>query len=88
MEQWRRWTVVDLCRAVSLRYAVPVSGEIARLIWVARLVFADGGETFDTLKKDNPPPSHARTGRSYLARDDRGVTCRRAGTGVRGVRAD
>lgn len=50
--------VVDLYNAVSLRYAIPVGGEnSAAYCGSPRLVFADGSETFDILKRDSPLPN-------------------------------
>lgn len=74
--------VVDLYNAVSLRYAVPVGGEnSAAYCGSPRLVFADGSETFDTLKKDNPPPS--RQNRAKLSGAMTEASPVGAGTGVR-----
>lgn len=69
--------VVDLYNAVSLRYAIPVGGEnLAAYHGTPRLVIADGGECFDTMKEglaavESPEPGEV------IWRDDRGVTCRR-----------
>lgn len=67
--------VVDLYNAVSLRYAVPVGGEnSAAYCGSPRLVFADGSETFDTLKEGQPVTESPEPG-EVIWRDDRGVTC-------------
>ncbi|MBV8043752.1 B3/4 domain-containing protein [Pluralibacter sp.] len=69
--------VVDLYNAVSLRYAVPVGGEnIAAYSGSPRLVFADGTETFDTLKEGVAAIESPEAG-EVIWRDDTGVTCRR-----------
>jgi len=69
--------VVDLYNAVSLRYAVPVGGEnIAAYNGSPRLVFADGTETFDTLKEGVAAIESPEAG-EVIWRDDTGVTCRR-----------
>lgn len=69
--------VVDLYNAVSLRYAVPAGGEnSAAYCGSPRLVFADGSETFDTLKEGQPATESPEPG-EVIWRDDRGVTCRR-----------
>ncbi len=64
--------VVDLYNAVSLRYAVPVGGEnSAAYRGSPRLVFADGSETFDTLKEGQPVTESPEPG-EVIWRDDRG----------------
>lgn len=74
--------VVDLYNAVSLRYAVPVGGEnSAAYCGSPRLVFADGSETFDTLKEGQPAtesPKRAKLSGAMTEASPVG-----AGTGVR-----
>ena len=62
--------LVDLYNAVSVRWAIPVGGEvIARVAGWVRLRFADGGVPFDG--GDPPKPGEV------VWADDAGVTCRR-----------
>lgn len=69
--------VVDLYNAVSLRYALPIGGEDAdAYAGTARLVVAQGGETFDTAQNGEPKIEVIDPG-EVMWRDDRGATCRR-----------
>jgi len=69
--------VVDLYNAISLRYAIPVSGEnFAAYIGQPRLLLANGSEPFDTQKEGNIVCESPEPG-EVIWRDDRGVTCRR-----------
>jgi DNA/RNA-binding domain of Phe-tRNA-synthetase-like protein len=69
--------VVDLYNAVSLRYALPIGGEDAdAYAGTARLVIAQGGETFDTAQNGEPKAEMIDPG-EVIWRDDRGTTCRR-----------
>ncbi|HFJ3180824.1 TPA: B3/4 domain-containing protein [Salmonella enterica] len=75
------------CSAEALRKRVLKDGTMAALDPVVdlysaaycgspRLVFADGSETFDTLKEGQPVTESPEPG-EVIWRDDRGVTCRR-----------
>jgi DNA/RNA-binding domain of Phe-tRNA-synthetase-like protein len=69
--------VVDLYNSISLKFAVPVGGENCRAYkGNARLVIADGNETFDTLKNGENHVETPEVG-EVVWRDDIGVTCRR-----------
>ncbi|WP_434651927.1 B3/4 domain-containing protein [Pseudomonas sp. R3-56] len=69
--------VVDLYNAISLEYAIPVGGEnIEAYTGSPRLVIAEGGEPFDTMKEGAPALEYPDAG-EVVWRDDQGVTCRR-----------
>jgi DNA/RNA-binding domain of Phe-tRNA-synthetase-like protein len=69
--------VVDAYNAISIQYGLPIGGEdLDAYEGPARLVRADGGETFDTVKNGEPVVEHAEPG-EVVWRDDTGVTCRR-----------
>lgn len=69
--------VVDLYNEVSLRYALPVGGEdLARYAGTPRLVRAEGGELFETIREGGRVAEHVEPG-EVIWRDDAGVTCRR-----------
>jgi DNA/RNA-binding domain of Phe-tRNA-synthetase-like protein len=69
--------VVDLYNAISLEYAIPVGGEnIEAYAGSPRLVIAEGGEPFDTMKEGAPAHEYPDAG-EVVWRDDQGVTCRR-----------
>ncbi|WP_458130060.1 B3/B4 domain-containing protein [Pseudomonas sp. Z2-11] len=69
--------VVDLYNAISLEYAIPVGGEnIEAYTGSPRLVIAEGGEPFDTMKEGAPALEYPDVG-EVVWRDDQGVTCRR-----------
>lgn len=69
--------VVDIYNAVSIRYAIPVGGEIlAAYTGAPRLTLADGSEPFDTFKEGQPVVEYPDAG-EVIWRDDLGVTCRR-----------
>ncbi|MBS9405365.1 B3/4 domain-containing protein [Halomonas sp. TRM85114] len=69
--------IVDLYNAISIEYAVPVGGEnMAAYVGEPRLVFAEGTESFDTMKDGAVVHDSPRKG-EVVWRDDIGVTCRR-----------
>lgn len=69
--------LTDVYNAISLTHLVPVGGEdVAGYEGPARLVVADGTETFDTMADGEPVTQFAEPG-EIVWRDDRGVTCRR-----------
>jgi DNA/RNA-binding domain of Phe-tRNA-synthetase-like protein len=69
--------VVDAYNAVSVRYGLPIGGEdLDAYDGPARLVRAEGGEPFDTVKNGEPVIEHPEPG-EVIWRDDAGVTCRR-----------
>jgi DNA/RNA-binding domain of Phe-tRNA-synthetase-like protein len=69
--------VVDAYNAISVRYGLPIGGEdLDAYDGPARLVRADGGESFDTVKNGEPVTEHPEPG-EVIWRDDAGVTCRR-----------
>jgi DNA/RNA-binding domain of Phe-tRNA-synthetase-like protein len=69
--------VVDAYNAISVRYALPVGGEdMDAYVGAARLVRADGGEPFETVRDGGPVVEHPDAG-EVIWRDDAGVTCRR-----------
>lgn len=69
--------VVDLYNAVSVRHALPVGGEDARVYAGSpSLVRAVGGEPFDTVQNGEPKVEPVDPG-EVVWRDARGVTCRR-----------
>jgi DNA/RNA-binding domain of Phe-tRNA-synthetase-like protein len=69
--------VVDAYNAVSVRYGLPIGGEdLDAYDGPARLVQADGGEPFDTVKNGEAVLEHPEPG-EVIWRDDAGVTCRR-----------
>lgn len=69
--------VVDLYNAISIKYALPIGGEnAAAYVGAARLVRADGNESFDTLKEGESCTERPEQG-EVIWRDDVGVTCRR-----------
>jgi DNA/RNA-binding domain of Phe-tRNA-synthetase-like protein len=68
--------ITDVYNAVSVRLLIPVGGEdLARYQGPARLVRADGDETFDTVRDGEPVLEHPERG-EVVWRDDDGVTCR------------
>lgn len=69
--------IVDLYNALSVRYALPIGGEnLAAYRGTPRLVRAQGGERFETVR-DGEPSSEAVEPGEVVWRDDAGVTCRR-----------
>lgn len=69
--------LTDTYNAVSLRHLVPVGGEdFSGYVGAARLVIADGSETFDTVADGEAVVQNAEAG-EVVWRDDVGVTCRR-----------
>jgi DNA/RNA-binding domain of Phe-tRNA-synthetase-like protein len=69
--------VVDAYNTVSVRYGLPIGGEdLDAYDGPARLVRADGGEPFETVKNGEPVVEHPEPG-EVVWRDDAGVTCRR-----------
>ncbi len=69
--------VVDLYNAISVRFALPVGGEDARLYAGSpSLIRASGGELFDTIQDGRPQIEPVDPG-EVIWRDDHGVTCRR-----------
>jgi DNA/RNA-binding domain of Phe-tRNA-synthetase-like protein len=69
--------VVDLYNAISVRYAIPVGGEDARVYdGTPSLIRAVGGEPFDTTQDGQPKIEPVDPG-EVVWRDARGVTCRR-----------
>lgn len=69
--------LTDTYNAISLRHLVPIGGEDLRgYRGSARLVIADGTETFDTVV-DGEEMIVAPAPGEIVWRDDEGVTCRR-----------
>lgn len=69
--------LTDVYNAVSIMHLTPIGGEdISRYAGPARLVIADGTETFDTVSDGQNIVEHAEPG-EVIWRDDMGVTCRR-----------
>lgn len=69
--------VVDAYNAISVRYGLPIGGEdLDAYDGPARLVRADGGEAFATVKDGEPAVERPEPG-EVIWRDDAGVTCRR-----------
>jgi DNA/RNA-binding domain of Phe-tRNA-synthetase-like protein len=69
--------VVDCYNALSIRFGAPFGGEdVDRYIGVPRLEFADGSESFDTIKDGERVVEHPDAG-EVIWRDEQGVTCRR-----------
>jgi DNA/RNA-binding domain of Phe-tRNA-synthetase-like protein len=69
--------IVDVCNALSVRYAVPIGGEdVAAYVGPPRLVRAAGGEMFHTMRDGQPSAEPVEAG-EVVWRDDAGVTCRR-----------
>jgi DNA/RNA-binding domain of Phe-tRNA-synthetase-like protein len=72
-----RQRIVDAYNAVSVRYGLPIGGEdLDAYDGPARLVRADGGEPFDTVKNGEAVLEHPEPG-EVIWRDAAGVTCRR-----------
>jgi DNA/RNA-binding domain of Phe-tRNA-synthetase-like protein len=68
--------ITDVYNAVSVRRLIPVGGEDLRCYsGPARLVRADGGEPFDTVRDGAAVLEHPERG-EVVWRDDAGVTCR------------
>lgn len=69
--------LTDLYNAVSATFEVPVGGEdLDRYVGAARLVRAEGTETFETVEAGEAIVDHPDAGEVVWA-DDAGVTCRR-----------
>lgn len=69
--------LTDVYNAVSVLHRMPIGGEdLAGYRGPARLVVADGSETFDTVV-DGQPTVHSAAAGEIVWRDDAGVTCRR-----------
>ena len=69
--------VVDAYNAISVRYGLPIGGEdLDAYDGPARLVRADGGEAFATVKDGEPVVERPEPG-EVIWRDDTGATCRR-----------
>ncbi|SDI02690.1 B3/B4 domain-containing protein (DNA/RNA-binding domain of Phe-tRNA-synthetase) [Sinosporangium album] len=69
--------VVDAYNSVSVRHVLPVGGEdLGHYVGAARLVRAEGDETFDAMDKGEVIVDHPEIG-EVVWRDDLGVTCRR-----------
>jgi DNA/RNA-binding domain of Phe-tRNA-synthetase-like protein len=68
--------ITDVYNAVSVLRLIPVGGEdLTCYSGPARLVRADGGEPFDTVRDGAPVLEHPERG-EVVWRDDAGVTCR------------
>lgn len=68
--------ITDIYNAVSVKHLLPVGGEnVAAYRGAARLVRADGDESFDTRKDGELVVDHPLVG-EVIWRDDLGVTCR------------
>ena len=68
--------LVDAYNAVSVRHVVPCGGEdLAQVRGQVMLKFADGSESFETMKDGSPFLEHPVPGEVVWA-DDAGVTCR------------
>lgn len=69
--------LTDIYNAVSVGHFLPLGGEdLNHYAGAARLVRADGTETFDTMAGGEPTTEHPTAG-EVVWRDDLGVTCRR-----------
>ena len=69
--------LTDVYNAVSVLHRMPIGGEdLVGYRGPARLVVADGSETFDTVADGQPNVQSAAAG-EIVWRDDAGVTCRR-----------
>ena len=69
--------LTDIYNAISVRYLIPIGGEdLGGYDGPARLVVADGTETFDTIADGEPMLQTVAAG-EVVWRDDTGVTCRR-----------
>lgn len=69
--------LTDVYNAMSVLHLTPLGGEDLRgYQGPARLVIADGTETFDTVA-DGEPVTHLASAGEIVWRDDVGVTCRR-----------
>lgn len=69
--------ITDTYNAVSIARLLPIGGEdLDAYAGPARLVRADGTETFDTTRDGGPALEHSDPG-EVIWRDDLGVTCRR-----------
>ena len=69
--------LTDVYNAISIAHLVPVGGEdLSGYVGPARLVIADGSQTFDTVVDGEATEQFADVG-EVVWRDDRGVTCRR-----------
>ncbi len=69
--------LTDVYNAISITHLVPIGGEdLSGYVGPARLVIADGSQTFDTVADGEVIEQFADVG-EVVWRDDRGVTCRR-----------
>ena len=69
--------LTDIYNAVSVVHRVPIGGEnLDAYVGPARLVLADGSESFDTVENGEPVVQSPETGEVVWV-DDAGVTCRR-----------
>lgn len=68
--------LVDVYNAVSVRFVIPCGGEdLAHIQGDVTLRFADGNESFETVKEGQPVIEHPAAGEVIWA-DQAGVTCR------------
>ena len=69
--------ITDVYNAVSVAHLLPIGGEDrAAYVGPARLVRAEGSESFDTTAGGEPTVEHPDPG-EVIWRDDTGATCRR-----------
>lgn len=69
--------LTDIYNAVSVVHRIPIGGEnLDAYVGPARLVLADGSESFDTTE-NGEPVTQSPEPREVVWMDDAGVTCRR-----------
>ncbi|WP_413808968.1 B3/4 domain-containing protein [Streptomyces sp. OE57] len=69
--------LTDIYNAVSVGHVIPLGGEdLDHYVGAARLVRAEGDETFETTAGGEPVVEHPAPG-EVVWRDDAGATCRR-----------
>ncbi|WP_413799769.1 B3/4 domain-containing protein [Streptomyces iranensis] len=69
--------LTDIYNAISVGHVIPLGGEdLDHYVGAARLVRAEGGETFETTAGGEPVIEHPAPG-EVVWRDDTGATCRR-----------